>query len=378
MKINIYSAALLILVTLLSFSCQNDGDVTIKLDTVEDGMHIAVNAEEIILSQELMDEIALQLTWGEAQQRANNGEITYYLKLGLPGFTTAIDKIEIEEGVFEYSFNHLDLNLLLYSQLNIPYGSTMELEAEVIAWSEGDFYVVPEISTIKFTVTTFQIAPVNLYLVGSANPNGADIEHGIKLTEVVEGRDIGNKYIWEGELQAGTFKFVNSLTDDEGSWSMGTGETELVENTTVSGGEFTVEKAGWYSIALNKSEKEIIHGYKGFKQVWGVGLGIGIAWDMPSTSAFSWSERNPNIFTLECTTQANQDFKLPYNDQNSGWDSPFLRPYTENANIWSDNRVQATPGGYNPDLKWLITADQAGDCILTIDAYNETITLVKK
>ncbi|MGE5393537.1 MAG: SusE domain-containing protein [Candidatus Saccharibacteria bacterium] len=356
-------------------SCKEEGDVKITLDTVEDGMHLTVNAPELVLSQEKMEETALKFTWGPAQARKNNGHITYAFKLGLPGFTTATDTIHIPEGVNEYSISHYDLNMLIYSKLGQAYGSTSQLEAEIIASSEGgNFYVKPEISTVKFLVTTFKVAPVNLYLVGTANPNGAEITKGIKLNEIIEGRNIGNNYQWEGVLQAGTFKFVNSISEDKGSWSKGASETELVAN---GNSEFTVNKPGLYSIILNKATGEIIHGYKGFSHVWGVGSGIGIAWSMPSSAEFTWDAHTPNIFKLECNTQANQDFKLPYNDQGAGWGCPFLRPVNGNANIWQDNRVQATPAGFNPDNKWLISADQAGHCLLTIDALNETITLEK-
>lgn len=360
-------------------SCDEGEDVKIILDTVTDGMKLTVSAENVILSQEKMDQIALTFKWNQAQKRANNGTISYYLKLGLPGFATAAEKIKIDEGVSEYSISHYDLNILVHSKLGASYGSTTQLEAEIIASSEGDFFVKPEISTVKFSVTTFEIAPVNLYLVGSANPKGTAISNGIKLTEIIEGRNIGNKYEWQGILQKGTFKFVNSLTEDKGSWSMGSVASKLVKNVSSASSdlEFVVTKPGLYSIILNKSTLEIIYGYKGFSHVWGVGLGIGIAWSMPSSTEFKWNANNPSIFTLECTTQANQDFKLPYEDQSSGWGCPFLRPIVANANIWNDNRLQATPAGYGSDLKWLITKDQAGKCLLTIDAYNETITLKK-
>ncbi|SHE75309.1 protein of unknown function [Mariniphaga anaerophila] len=377
-KINI-KAIFFVISLLVMASCGDDDDVNIVIDTVEDGMHLTANVDEISLSQDLMNETALTFRWDTAQQRSNNGQITYYFKMGLPGLTTAIDKIEIEEGVSEYSINHFDLNSMLYG-LGVNFGSTTQLEAEVIAWSEGDYFVKPEISTTNVTVTTFEIAPVNLYLVGSANPKGPETTNGIKLTEIIEGRNIGNNYEWIGTLQEGTFKFVNSITEDKGSWSKGEDETTLVKNETVSSSdvEFTVTKAGLYSIILDKNDLKIIHGYKGFSHVWGVGLGIGIAWSMPSSDEFAWNPNNPNIFTLECTTQANQDFKLPYNDQSAKWSSPFLRPLNASANIWEDNQLQATPSGYSPDLKWAVTEEQAGDCILTIDAYNMTISLEKK
>lgn len=360
-------------------SCNEGEDVKIVLDTVEDGMKLNVSAEEITLSQELMDNTALTFKWNQAQPRANKGTIKYYFKLGLPGFTKATEKIEIAEGVNEYSISHYDLNILAYSKFGISYGSTAQLEAEIIATSEGDYFVKPEISTIKFNITTFEIAPVNLYLVGSANPKGSKISNGIKLTEVIEGRDIGNKYQWQGILQEGTFKFANSNTEDLGSWSMGTDPAKLVKNSKSSDLdlEFTVTKPGLYSIILNKKAGEIIYGYKGVSHIWGVGLGIGIAWSMPSSTEFKWDARYPSIFTLECTTQANQDFKLPYEDQSNGWGCPFMRPMVANANIWTDNRMQATPAGYGNDLKWFITSDQAGKCLLTIDTYHETITLKK-
>jgi len=364
---------------LLFSSCDEEYDVKIEIDTVEDGMHLTPSVEEITLSQDLMNEPAITFSWDPAQERANNGTITYYFKLGLPGLTTAIDKIELDAGVSEYSISHFDLNTMLYG-LGVNYGSSTEIEAEIIASSEGDYFVKPEISTTKVLVTTFEIEPVNLYLVGSANPKGSEISDGIKLTEIIEGRDIGNKYQWEGNLQIGTFKFVNSLIEDEGSWSMGASSTELVQNSTNSSSdmEFTVTKSGLYSIILNKNDKEIIFGYKGFSHVWAVGTGIGVAWNMPSSTEFSWDPRNPSIFTLECNMQANNDFKLPYNDQSAGWGCPFLRPIVANANIWDDNRIQATPAGYGDDLKWWVTEEQAGPAIVTIDALNETITLEKQ
>ncbi len=376
---NIFMMLAVVSLSLLT-SCDEGEDVRIVLDTVENEMDLTVSAEDIVLSQEKMDETALIFTWKQAQSRANNGKISYYFKLGLPGFNKASEKIKISEGVNEYTISHYDLNILAYSELGIKLGGSAQLEAEIIADSEGDYFVKPEISTVKFNVTTFEISPTNLFLVGTANPNGAELSKGIKLTEIIEGRDIGNRYEWQGNLNAGTFKFVNSLTEDKGSWSKGDSNTKLVKNNTVSNSdlEFTVTKPGLYSIILNKSTNEIIYGYKGFSHVWGVGLGIGIAWSMPSPVEFSWDARNPSIFTLECTTQANQDFKLPYNDQGAGWGCPFLRPMDANANIWDDNRVQATPGGYDPDLKWLITEEQAGDCLLTIDADQGTITLEKR
>ncbi len=360
-------------------SCGEGEDVKIVLDTVPDAMKLTVSAQDITLSQEMMDKTALTFKWNPAQTRTNKGKITYYFKLGLPGFTKAADKIELAEGVNEYSISHYDLNILVYSKFGVSYGSTAQLEAEIIASSDGEFFVKPEISTTKFNVTTFEIAPVNLYLVGSANPKGAAVSNGIKLTEIVEGRDIGVKYEWHGILQKGTFKFVNSSTEDKGSWSMGGNNAKLVKNATSSNAdlEFAVTKPGLYSIILNKNTFEIIYGYKGVSHIWGVGSGIGIAWSMPSSTEFKWDARNPSIFTLECTTQANQDFKLPYEDQSNGWGCPFLRPMVANANIWTDNRMQATPAGYGSDLKWLITKDQAGKCLLTIDTFNETISLKK-
>jgi hypothetical protein len=355
-------------------SCKEEGDVKITVDTVEDGMHLTVNEPAMVLSQAKMEETALKFTWGPAQTRNNNGKITYAFRIGLPGFAVATDTVRLKEGVAEYTISHYDLNMMIYSKLGQAYGSTSQLEAEVIAWSEGDHYVKPEISTIKFMVTTFKVAPVNLYLVGTANPNGADVTKGIKLTEIIEGRNIGNKYKWEGVLQAGTFKFVNSISEDKGSWGKGASETALAANASA---EFTVNKPGLYSIILDKTTGEIIHGYKGFNHVWGVGSGIGIAWSMPSSAEFKWDARTPNIFTLVCNTQAGQDFKLPYNDQGAGWGCPFLRPVVGNASITADNRVQATPGGFNPDNKWLITAAEAGHCLLTIDALTSTIKLEK-
>ncbi len=375
LKINIISLCCLFTLG----SCDQGEDVTITLDTVEDGMHLTATPDTVVLSREKMDDTAVTFSWDPPQTRKNNGTVTCYLKLGLAGMTTVTGKIELTDSVYRYSISNWDLNSIAHDDLGVAYGNTITLEAELIADSEGDYFVKPEISTTELLVTTFELAPVNLYLVGTANPDGAELSDGIKLTEIVEGKNFGNEYEWEGDLQAGTFRFVNSLTEDEGSWSMGSDSTILVENEAGSSpdAEFTVTKPGWYSVVLDKSEGKITYGYKGFSHIWGVGLGIGIAWSMPSDVEFSWSADHPNIFTLECTTEAGQDFKLPYNDESGAWNSPFLRPVAANADIWEDNRVQATPAGYGTDLKWLVTEDQAGECLITIDTYRMTISLEK-
>ncbi|MDR1155726.1 MAG: SusE domain-containing protein [Bacteroidales bacterium] len=153
---------LLVLGIVLCFpGCKDQDDYTITIDTVADGMHLAVSAEEIVLSEDRLDETAITFTWGEAQPRANHGVITYYFKLGLPGFPQAMEKVEMAPGVFTYSISHWDLNVLAFS-VGIPYGSTAQLEAEVIASSdEGEFFVKPEISITTFTLTTLPIGTLD-------------------------------------------------------------------------------------------------------------------------------------------------------------------------------------------------------------------------
>lgn len=384
----IYWNLLLLIAAVLWTGCNSEPEYYV-LDTVEDGMHLSASKDTVTLFQDELDLPAVTFNWKPAQQRKNNGAITYYFKIGLASdeMVTSIDKVELTEdlyqqvnGAYQYSILTWELNEIINKSLGIGYGNTVELMVAVIADSEGgSYYVKPEVSKTTVIVNSFQVTPTNLYLVGTANPNGEEQADGIKLTEVIEGRNFGNAYQWEGNLQAGTFKFVNSLSVDEGGWSMGSDPTLLVKNASISETdvEFAVTKPGWYSIVLNKEEGKITYGYKGFKDVWGVGLGIGIAWTMPSQAKFNWSAEQPNIFWLECQTQANQDFKLPYNDQSRGWSAPFLRPMIANGNIELDNRVQATPAGFTPDLKWLITPEQAGKCLLTIDTEKMTIRLDK-
>jgi hypothetical protein len=162
MKSNKINTCLLVLGIALCFpGCRDQDDYSITIDTVADGMHLTVSAEEIVLSEDRLDETAVTFTWGEAQSRANHGVITYYFKLGLQGFTQATEKVEMAPGVFTYSISHWDLNGLAFS-VGIPYGSTAQLEAEVIASSEeGEFFVKPEISATTFTLTTLPIGTLD-------------------------------------------------------------------------------------------------------------------------------------------------------------------------------------------------------------------------
>jgi hypothetical protein len=140
----------------------------------------------------------------------------------------------------------------------------------------------------------------------------------------------------------------------------------LVQNTNKQqfGYRISVTKAGLYSIILNKKDREIIYGLKGFSHVWGVGLGIGIAWSMPSSAEFYWDPRKPGIFTLQCYTQANQDFKLPYNDQSRAGVVRFFVRFNANQILWEDNRFAGNSCRICADLKWLIKPEQAGRCLL--------------
>lgn len=266
---------LLVLLVAVWTGCNSEQEFY-TVDTVKDGMQLSVSKDTVSLSQENLDEPAVTFTWSPAQERKNNGTITYYFKIGLASddMATAIDKIELTkdlyqyvDGVYRYSISNWDLNEIIHN-LGLNYGVTAELKAEIIAYSDGDYYVMPEVSTVGVMVNSFKLAAVNLYLVGTANLYGSELSNGIKLTEIVANKDFGNEYEWEGYLQAGTFKFVNSLTEAKGSWSMGATSTTLVENATSSSSdtEFLVTQNGWYSISLNKSEGTISYEYKELTQ----------------------------------------------------------------------------------------------------------------
>ena len=357
--------------------CENQ-DYAITIDTVADGMHLAVSAEEVALSQDLMDETAVTFTWGEAQPRANNGVLTYYFKLGLPGFTTAIEKIKIDPGVFTYSLSHGDLNVLAH-HVGIPYGDAAQLEAEIIASSEdGEFFVKPEISTVLFNVTTFILGvpvPPTLYLVGSANPAGPAINNGFALTN----GSVSGEFLWAGQLQAGSFKFVNALAGDISSWSKGLSDSELAPNFTASDAdvEFTIPAPGLYSIYINMDENEIIYGVKRWRGIWGMGPGANNPnWDLPSSAELTYDYRRPGVFTLEVVAEQEKLFQFIYDRQDLGWGSPFICAPSSWHNVWDSNNsiiLRPTEGSGN---SWVFHSAYGtlGPGVLTIDANAETIS----
>ncbi|MFA6813447.1 MAG: SusE domain-containing protein [Bacteroidaceae bacterium] len=262
----IYWSLLLLIVVVLT-GCNSEQEYY-AVDTVQDGMLLSVSKDTVSLSQNQPDETAVTFSWNSAQVRKNNGITTYYIKIGLASDTMATaTKVELTEslyqyadGAYQYSISNWDLIEIVHN-LGINYGVAAKLKAEIIAESDGDYYVKPEISTVEVVVNTFKLTPVNLYLVGTANPYGSELSNGIKLTEVIEGKVFGNKYEWEGYLQAGTFKFVNSKTENNGSWSMGANSTTLQENATSSSSdtEFSIAQSGVYSISLNKDELKVTY-----------------------------------------------------------------------------------------------------------------------
>jgi hypothetical protein len=373
---------LLVLGILACFpGCENK-DYAITIDTVADGMHLAVSAEEVALSQDLMDETAVTFTWGEAQPRANNGVITYYFKLGLPGFTTATEKIKIDPGVFTYSLSHGDLNVLAH-HVGIPYGDAAQLEAEIIASSEdGEFFVKPEISTVLFNVTTFILGvpvPPTLYLVGSANPAGAAISNGFALNN----GSVSGEFLWAGQLQAGSFKFVNALAGNISSWSKGLSDSELQANFTAGDAdlEFTIATAGLYSIYINMDAAEIIYGVKRWNGIWGMGPGANNPnWDIPTppNAEFTYDYRRPGVFTLEVVADRSELlFNFIYDRQDWGWGSPFLTAPSSWHNVWdSNNSLVLNASGNGNGNPWVFHSAYGtlGPGVLTIDANAETIS----
>jgi len=142
---------------LLLCGCNKDPEEIVYL-TPPDTMHVGVTPQEITLSEELNAEVAITFSWNQAAVRQELAPIKYYFKLDVADrkFATSIPKREIDPENLSISFTHQELFELITNHWKIKPGETVELEGEVIAYTESAVaYFKPELSKTRVLITTY-------------------------------------------------------------------------------------------------------------------------------------------------------------------------------------------------------------------------------
>lgn len=217
----------------------------------------------------------------------------------------------------------------------------------------------------------------DLWIVGDATPNGWNIDNPNKLRV-----DRSNPYVftYNEVLKAGEFKFPTST----GNW--GTDfympltnyqDLSLTGVQLVRGGspdlKWKITTPGAYKIKLDLETMKInITPFTPPSQIWLVGDATPNGWDIANATPLVRDAANPNVFTYTGALKAGE-FKFPLQKDFTG---DYYMPVTPNEDATS-TEMKFVPGG-QPDNKWRISADQAGNYKITIDVLHETIQFQKQ
>lgn len=141
--------------------------------------------------------------------------------------------------------------------MNLTSGCDNDLKWEVAAAQAGRYKI-----TVNLSTNTIKITPVEVYMIGSATPNGWNMGSLVPMTKN------GSVYMWTGTLTEGELKFTKFNTD----WCQGVELVPVTANQSISDNRFVERKncqgddnkwsvktgqEGTYTITLNLETKTL-------------------------------------------------------------------------------------------------------------------------
>ena len=349
-------------------ACGSD-DVQYHMEIPVDQMKIVASAEDIVLNPDDADKDALTFSWNLPADRGEGSTITSYFRMDLEGnlFETSIDLIELAPDQTSITFTTDDLNDFLLAW-GISPNTKVRVEAEIIATvdNEQKFYK-PETSTTSVLLTGYAAVSRPLYIVNPAKDASTDDE----MTEVV----LSKQYTWSGWVDKNVgVKFVYNKTTNSPAITKGENNNTIV-NTEGTGGElFTVDKSGYYRIAINKKTSSISWQYLDpkYQNLWMVGNAAPCGWDIANPYPMEVSSKSPWIFTYDGILLCGE-LKMPL--ATGSWGVDYLMPVVHYTDQNGDDNVQFIPSG-NPDYKWNITEE--GNYHVEVNTFTMKIKYEKK
>ncbi len=223
----------------------------------------------------------------------------------------------------------------------------------------------------------------NLYILGDATPVGWNIGSPLKMTQ-----NESNPYLWEweGELIAGEFK-MPTFTGDwcDGVWINASRPNQtLTEHhyITTFGCEGPDNKwlvsttdAGEYRIMVDV-ENESIHivpmGEPEYDHIFLLGDATPAGWNIKSPIPMVKDETNPYLFTWEGPLKAGE---LKFSTYTGDWcDGEWINASQPGQALGTSDYI-ITNGCDGPDNKWIVTAGEEGDYLISIDLKNRSISI---
>ena len=370
------SAFIILAITFLN-SCQKEDDIVVSMG---EPITLSVSNSELILSQKQASESVFSLNWTRGTNHGTSSSISYSVEMDLEGNDFAAAQIyDLGKGVYEKKFNAEELNDLLLNYWGVEPGSTASFEARVTAnvVKEGVEDGVSEILT--FSLIPYKPVSEELYLVGSATPNGWDIGNATQMLPNLSEPWI---FTYEGQMKSGTFKFAVN-TDD--CWCQdfynrdAADDSKMVFNEGGTGEDlqWEITEGGNYKVTVDLLELTIemtkLTGPE-FNEFYIVGDASPSGWDIGNPEAFTQSTADPFVFTYEAVLTPGE-FKI--STFAGDWcDGNWINPSQPDQVLTATDYI-VTNRCDGPDNKWRVTEETQGRYMITINQYNKSIKIEK-
>jgi hypothetical protein len=342
----LYKILAICIVALGFVACDDD-----LMDTNKGNQPLMLSASNIVVALDITapESNALTFDWTSGSNFNTNAAITYTLEIAPKGnnFDSSW-KEEFDKGTASFSFKTEELNELLINHFGISPNEEAELEARVTALVHAEG-IEPQVSGIvAVKVSSYKPVTNNLYLIGSAAPNGWSADDATKMNTIT---GVAGGFTWQGKLNAGDLKFIATLGNFTPSYNKGSDNTKLYfrESEDDSYDEkFEIATVGVYKITLNiitlVIQIEALEAPE-YSELWFVGNPT--EW---SFKAMTVDASDPFIFHYNADLSAGGEFKIATQEN---WDGVFFRPETDATPEGTDLSVAKWAG--DPDYKWNIT-----------------------
>jgi len=224
-----------------------------------------------------------------------------------------------------------------------------------------------EISLLDLTASVTKInypAYSEVYISGTASPNGSDLTKATKLTQSTTNPFV---FSYQGVLKAGSFKFpVNTNAAGNQDMFMRIDDTHFYthQGGTAGDDQWTIPKKGFYTVTLNQQDNTLAI-YR--EKLYMVGDATPIGWTITSALQMTEDDTDGCIFSYTGPMLVG-GFKFPVN-RNSDWGQDmYMRT--------DDTHMYRHIGGQADDKKWTIST--AGNYVITANLETLSLSFVKQ
>lgn len=231
-----------------------------------------------------------------------------------------------------------------------------------------------------------------LYVVGSATSGGYDL--ALQSPMLVD-RNNPNIYTWTDTLTSGEFKIKTYSEQDfcGGDWIHPAIQNQELDDTAyeIKTGcavdnpdyKWNIDEAGIYTIKVNFLEEviqisqDLLIG-ETFSEIFLVGSATPGGWDLASQTSLTQNSQNEFEFNWSGEL-VEGEFKFKVYADNDFCGGRWIHPKTSSQSL-NDNEFDLLEGcaDNNPDYKWIISGNDAGNYAIQINMASKSININKQ